>query len=335
MTSEKDCGDWETKSEHEVNEHFRKNIGRCHICRDDFIENSFVNWHPKECTACHKECRDRLAKPDEPEGRKHGDENFEESREARKSYFDLHPELKEKFDQEHIKSLRRWEREWEALVANDYPEEREFTEYGKPMWNRSDNLLLEGMYRAGKTKKEMADALTRELPYGYYRSEDAVRSQIHKLKLETKIGRYLHSSWQHGRPLPPTEKGLRWLKKLGYDGPKPTTWSKAWELTEVWFNKPTSPQLESELRATGYDGPIPESNKETYSKINEKLWKNTPITEPQTIKIKQICALIGKPTGKLPTNKREASLLIDRLKAEAKKRGIDVPKSSKFKSTMM
>ena len=337
MKSEENCRGWKTESGHEVNEHFIKNIGKCHICTNDFIENSFVNWHPDpKFKGCHEECRKRYTIPDEPEERKHGDE---------------------KFDQED----------------DDYPEEREFTKYGQPIWNRRDESLLEEMWRVGKSIKEIADALTRELPYGYKRSEGAVIARIKKLGIVEKTGRSLqeakyprwtdnddlmlkemYGDWHivpeimealgrsegairarvknkeidkvTGRPIPPTEKQFRWLEKLGYVGSKPTTVDKAWELTEVWYKKPTSPQLESELREAGYDGPTPETNRETQEKINEMVWINDPITETQTRKIWQICALVSEEVGELPTNKWKAHLLIDSLIEKAEKMGIDVPK---------
>ena len=156
MKSEENCRDWKTESEHEVNEHL-KNNGKCHICRGDFIENSFVNWHPDpKFKGCHKECRERYTIPDEPEERKHGDENFEESRE----------EFKEKFDQED----------------DDSPEERKFTEYGKPMWSRRDESLLEEMFKAGRSMKEIAIALRR--------TESAINAKIREEKIEQKATRY-------------------------------------------------------------------------------------------------------------------------------------------------
>ncbi len=128
MTSEKDCGDWETKSEHEVNEHFRKNIGRCHICRGDFIENSFVNWHPKECTACHNECRLEL------------------------SQFEPTPEPRQEPRQEPTPEKNKTYSVAEKKLT--YPRA-----YDK--WDKTDDEALEEMWKSGKSIKEIAEKLGR------------------------------------------------------------------------------------------------------------------------------------------------------------------------------
>ena len=122
MTYEKDCGDWETKSEHEVNEHFRKNIGRCHICRGDFIENSFVNWHPKECKACHNECRLEL------------------------SQFEPTPEPRQEPTPEKNKTYSVAEKKLTYTSAYDE-------------WFVSDDEALEEMWKSGETTKDIAEKL--------------------------------------------------------------------------------------------------------------------------------------------------------------------------------
>jgi len=118
-----------------------------------------------------------------------------------------------------------------------------------------------------------------------------------------------------------TDKRLLWLEKLGYDGPKDITEKKAEELNKVWCKKPTSSQLESELEETGYDGDIPETNQETMDLTHQILWIDVPITEGQKRKIKQICELIGEEGSTWPTNKWEASLLIDSLQEKARQMG--------------
>ena len=85
-------------------------------------------------------------------------------------------------------------------------------------------------------------------------------------------------------------------------------------------------RLESDLKETGYDGPTPETNKETVDKIHGVDWRYEPITEGQREKIKQICELIGEKDFVVPTGKMEASLMIDRLREKAEQMGIDVPK---------
>ena len=126
--------------------------------------------------------------------------------------------------------------------------------------------------------------------------------------------------------LPPTDRRLLFLKKLGYDSDKPCTGKEAERLMEVWKKKPTSKRLESDLKKTGYDGTTPETNNETLDKIHEIDWAGVPITEGQREKIKQICELIGEKDFVVPTGKMEASLMIDRLKVKAEQMGIDVPK---------
>ena len=184
-----------------------------------------------------------------------------------------------------------------------------------PRWTPPDDAKLEAMWGDWQSVPEIMEALGR--------SENAIRARVRNKKIDERVG----------RPLPPTEKQFRSLERFGYDGPKPSTVNEVWKLHEIWFEKPTSPQLESELRALGYDGPIPETNQETVEKIKEMRRANEPITESQTRKIKQICQLIDEEVGELPTNKQEAILLIDRLIKKAEQMGIDVPALKRITST--
>ena len=230
MKSEEHCRDWKL---------FLIRINpkpgeRCHICLDVFKVNSFINWHPDQLCGCHKECRDGLPKP-EPT-----------------------PEVNEKrYDVIDESSDKKW--------FSEEKDDREF-HYGYPIWSDADKSMLEEMWKDGRGMEEIKDALSSVLPFGFERSENAIRLRIRKLGLEEKTGRYLERKTNGG-----TKSGV----KRG----DPRRWSDDDKsmLEEMWKDGRSMEEIAIALRRTenAIDAKIREL------KIEQKTGRIRPATQKQ------------------------------------------------------
>jgi len=261
----------------------------CHNCGIIFEKDDEIYVHTKEkeypSPVCHKKCREDLPKPESKRVGQEIKQEIKQETNVFRSHLSKDAKAGYSVFGHHVDGVRK---KWTADELSDLEE----------MWKEKHNG--QWLYNMG----EIADRLDR--------TEGAIEYRIRKEKIYEKTGRCL----------PPTIPQLNYLKALGY--PEiPTCRKEASEKIEELLYKPTSTTFEAELRATGYDGSTPKTNKETLDAIKER---QDP-TEKQIKFLKQICAKMGKEF-EMPSNKLEASNKIDQLLEESKSKQINIPNLS-------